>query len=114
MTLSVVEWHLREIGELLLDTLVLILHACRSLSLHILALALTNTPLLLSCISESCTVVRLATRLGCTLLVLPSDERINMSCILLLRCHLRLIIETLWTITLLDTCHCQVMIVTFK
>lgn len=112
VTLSIVDRHLRQIGELLLDALVLIIHACRSL--RILALALTNTPLLLSCIGECLAVVRLATRLSCALLVLSTDERVHMGCILLLRCHLRLLIETLRPVTLLDTCHCQIMIVTFE
>ena len=114
VTLGIVQWHLRQIGELLLDTLVLIIHARSSLSLHILTLARTNIPLLLSCIGECCAVVRLASSLSCALLVLSTDERVHMSSILLLRCHLWLLIEALGPITLLDTCHCQIMIVTFE
>ena len=114
MALSIAEWHLREVGELLLDSLVWIVHARGSLPLHVLALALSNAPLLLNCVGECRAVVRLATRLCRALLVLPTDEGIDMSCVLLLGCHLRLLVEALRPVALLDTCHSQIMVVSLE
>ena len=114
VALSIAKRHLRQIGELLLDSLVWIVHAGRSLPLHVLARALSNAPLLLSRVGECRTVVRLATRLCRALLVLSTDEGIDVSCVLLLGCHLRLLVEALWPVALLDACHGQIMVVSLE
>ena len=37
-----------------------------------------------------------------------------MSCVLLLGCHLRLLVEALWPVALLDACHGQIMVVSLE